>query len=59
MYTIAVGEYYAEGRDGYTIFRDLPREYVGVKTLDALIAHLQGAPQPFGIPHDRRVVRVN
>jgi hypothetical protein len=29
-----------------------------VKDLDALIAYLQGAPQPFAIPPDRRIVRV-
>ncbi len=58
-YTIAVDEFLAEGGDGYTILRDLPREDVGVKSLDALIAHLQAAPQPFAIPRDRRVFRMN
>ena len=58
-YTIAVGDYLAEGEDGYTMLRDLPREEMGMKSLDALVAHLQSAPQPFAIPRDRRVVRVN
>lgn len=58
-YTLAVGEYFAAGGDGYTILRDLPREDMGIRSLDALIAHLQGAPQPFAIPRDRRVVRVS
>ena len=26
--------------------------------LEALIAHLQGAPQPFAIPPDRRIIPV-
>ena len=58
-YTIAVGNYLAEGGDGYTILRDLPREDIALTSLDALVAHLQAAPQPFAIPRDRRVVRVN
>ena len=57
-YTLAVDEFLAEGGSGFTILRDLPREYVGTKALDALIAHLQGAPQPFTIPRDRRIVTV-
>jgi 5'-nucleotidase len=57
-YTLAVSDYYAEGGDGYTMLRDLERVYVGMRSLDALIAHLQDAPQPFAIPSDRRVVRV-
>ncbi|MFB3069525.1 MAG: hypothetical protein ACE1ZF_02390, partial [Gemmatimonadales bacterium] len=35
-----------------------PREDTGVKDLDALIAYLQGAPQPFAIPTGRRIVQV-
>lgn len=41
--------------DRYT---NRPREYVGMKSLDALIAYLRGAPQPFVIPAGRRVDRV-
>ena len=58
-YTLAVGEYLAAGGDGYTILRDLPREHVGVTSLDALVAYLGGAPQPFTIPRDKRIVAVN
>ena len=55
-YSVAVGDYHAEGGDGYTMLRDLPRKYVGMTGLEALIAYLQGAPQPFAIPPDRRIV---
>ncbi len=58
-YTLAVGDFHAEGGDGYTILRELPREDTGVKGLDALIAYLQDAPQPFAIPSDRRIVPLN
>ena len=58
-YTLAVGEYMSEGGDGFTILRDQPREAVGIKSLDALIAHLERAPQPVTMPRDGRVVRVN
>ncbi len=58
-YTLAVDQYIAEGGDGFTMLRDMSREDVGLKAIDALIAHLQSAPQPFAIPRDRRFVRVN
>ena len=58
-YALAVGQYLTEGGDGFTMLRDMSREDVGMKSLDALIAHLQGAPQPFAIPRDRRFVQVN
>lgn len=58
-YTIAVGNFFAEGGGGYTILRDLPREDMGMKSIDALVAYLQGAPQPFAIPRSRRVVSLN
>ena len=57
-YTIAVSDYHAEGGDGYTMLRDLPRQDTGMTGLDALIAYLQGAPQPVAIPPHRRVVQV-
>ena len=58
-YTLAVADYFAEGGDGYTMLRDLSREDLDVKDLDAVIDYLRGAPQPFAIPRDRRVVRLN
>ena len=58
-YTLAVTDYHAEGGDGYRVLRELPREDMGVKGLDALIAYLQDAPQPFAIPSDRRTVPLN
>ena len=56
-YTLAVSDFMAEGGGGFAMLRDLPREDTGVKDLDALIAYLQGAPQPFAIPSDRRMVQ--
>ena len=58
-YTLAVSDFMAEGGGGFTMLRDLPREDTGVQDLDALITYLQGAPQPFAIPPDRRIVPVN
>ena len=58
-YTLAVDQYVAEGGDGFTMLRDMSQEDVGMKSLDALIAHLRHAPQPFAIPRGRRIVRVN
>ena len=58
-YTLAVSDFMAEGGGGFTMLRDLPREDTGVQDLDALITYLQGAPQPFAIPSDRRIVPVN
>jgi 2',3'-cyclic-nucleotide 2'-phosphodiesterase (5'-nucleotidase family) len=57
-YTLGLVDFLAAGAAGFTILADLPSEKVGLKDLDALIAHLQSAPQPFAIPHDRRIVRV-
>ena len=58
-YTLAVGAYMSEGGDGFTILRDQPREAVGIRSLDALVAYLESAPQPFSAPRDRRVMLVN
>ncbi len=58
-YTLAVSDFMAEGGGGFTMLRDLPREGTGVQDLDALITYLQGAPQPFAIPLDRRIVPLN
>ena len=41
------------------MLRDMSREDVGMKSIDALIAHLHNAPQPFAIPRDRGFVQVN
>ena len=49
----------AEGGGGFTMLHDLPREDMGVKDLDALIAYFQDAPQPFAIPPDPRIVPLN
>ncbi len=57
-YTLAASDFMAEGGGGFTILRDLPREDMGVKDIDALIAYLEGAPQPFAIPPDRRIIPV-
>lgn len=58
IYTLGLVDFLAEGGAGFTILTDVPREDVGIKDVDALIAHLQAAPQPFAIPRDRRIVRV-
>lgn len=58
-YTLAVSDFMAEGGGGFTMLRDLSREDTGVQDLDALITYLQGAPQPFAIPLDRRIVPLN
>jgi len=58
-YTLAVGKYLAEGGDGYTVLLNLPREDVGMRTLDALIAHMREAPQPFALPSSTRFAIVN
>ncbi len=57
-YTLAVSDFMAAGGGGFAMLRDLPREDMGVKDIDALIAYLTGAPQPFAIPLDRRIVQV-
>ncbi|HIF06385.1 MAG TPA: hypothetical protein EYQ64_05380 [Gemmatimonadetes bacterium] len=58
-YSLAVSNFLAEGGDGLSILTDLPREDIGVTTLDALIWHLQAAPQPFVIPSNPRIVTVD
>ncbi len=56
-YTLAVSNFMAEGGGGFTMLRDLPREDMGVKDVDALIAYLRGAPQPFTVPAERRIMQ--
>src|SRR5438552_3359179 len=57
-YTVAVSDFLAAGGSGYTMFRGLPVEDLGLVDLDALIQYLAVLRPPVEAPGDGRVHRV-
>jgi 5'-nucleotidase len=55
-YTLATIDFLADGGDGMTTLASLPREVVGVSSLDAVVEHLRSLPSPVRLPADERVV---
>ncbi|MGE0352673.1 MAG: 5'-nucleotidase C-terminal domain-containing protein [Gemmatimonadales bacterium] len=55
-YVLAVNDFLAGGKDGFTLLADLPQETTGVLDLDALAAYLQRLPQPVEPPADLRFI---
>lgn len=53
-YTLAVPDFVADGGDGFSMLKPLPRADAGVVDLDALIAYLRVIPQPVSPPADDR-----
>src|SRR5437773_1985459 len=56
-YTVAVSDFLAAGGSGYTMFRGLPAEDLGLVDLDALIQYLAVLRPPVEAPGDARVHR--
>lgn len=55
-YTLAVSDFLAEGKSGYTVLAGLSGEPSGIMDVDALIAYLRRLPQPVAPPEDVRFV---
>jgi 2',3'-cyclic-nucleotide 2'-phosphodiesterase / 3'-nucleotidase / 5'-nucleotidase len=55
-YTLAINDFLAGGKSGYTMLPALPQEASGIAALDALITYLRRLPQPVAPPEDVRFV---
>jgi 2',3'-cyclic-nucleotide 2'-phosphodiesterase (5'-nucleotidase family) len=55
-YTLAINDFLAGGKSGYTMLPAVPREASGIAALDALITYLRRLPQPVAPPEDVRFV---
>lgn len=55
-YTLAVNDFLAGGKSGYTMLAGLPTERSGILTLDALVTYLRRLPQPVSPPDDPRFI---
>jgi 5'-nucleotidase len=55
-YTLAVNDFLAGGKSGYTMLAGLPTERSGILTLDALVNYLRRLPQPVAPPEDVRFI---
>lgn len=55
-YTLATIDFLADGGDGMTTLASLPREVVGVLSLDAVVEHLRSLPSPVRLAAEERVV---
>jgi 5'-nucleotidase len=54
-YTVAANAFLAEGGDNFTVLAQGTNRVVGPLDLDALVAHVESLPQPFGPPPSGRV----
>lgn len=57
-YTLGTSNFLGDGGVRYDMLAGKPRDELGVTVLDALIAHLQGLPQPVVGPGDERTIPV-
>lgn len=58
-FTVTANSFIAAGGDNFTVFTQGANQQGGPVDLDALIAYLQGLPQPFGTPAVNRITRLN
>jgi 2',3'-cyclic-nucleotide 2'-phosphodiesterase (5'-nucleotidase family) len=54
-YTLAVNDFLAGGKEGYTMFPALNPERTGIVDTDALVNYLRRLPQPVDLPADLRL----
>jgi len=59
VYSVTVNDFLAAGGDNFTVFLKGHRQTGGPIDLKALIAYLQGLPQPFGASIEGRITRRN
>jgi len=58
QYTVTVNDFIAGGGSGYTMFFEaISAEPTGIPDLDALVAYLEGLPQPVVAPSESRWIR--
>ena len=50
QYTVATVDFLADGGDGLTLLRGLPREQTGISSLDVLITYIQTLKKPVTLP---------
>ena len=50
QYTVATVDFLADGGDGLTLLRGLPREQIGISSLDVLITYIQTLKKPVTLP---------
>ena len=55
-YTLAVNDFLAGGKEGYTMLPALHPERTGIVDTDALVNYLRRLPQPIDLPSDVRLV---
>jgi 5'-nucleotidase len=53
-YTLAINDYLAGGKEGFTMFSGLAAEHTGIFDTDALVNYLRRLAQPVELPADRR-----
>lgn len=58
-YSVAVNSFMADGGDNFSVLRNGANRVGGSVDLDALIAHIQGLPQPFAAAIENRIQRIN
>lgn len=58
-FSIAVNSFMAAGGDNFTVLPQGQNQVGGPLDLDALIAYIQGLPQPFSAAIEGRIIRVN
>lgn len=54
-YTVSANSFLAEGGDTFTVFREGTNRVVGPVDLDALIAYIEGSPQPVAARLEQRI----
>ena len=58
-YRITVNSFIAAGGDNFTVLTSGTNRVVGAVDLDALVDYIEGLSQPFAIPVEGRILRVN
>ncbi len=58
-FTVTVNRFLTAGGDNFTILPRGQNQVGGPLDLDALIAHIQGLPQPFNVVVEGRILRIN
>ena len=58
-YSVTVNSFLADGGDNFTVLRNGANRVGGPLDLDALIAFIQGLPQPFAAAIENRIQRIN
>ena len=57
-YTLAVNDFLAGGKEGFTMLPELNPERTGIVDTDALVNYLRRLPQPIDLPADERFLSV-